>query len=981
MRSSGGWSTVLLCCGVLMLSAHGRANADDLPGLAAARWTDADPQSGGAGRLALLVGVGVCGPGTEGALDLASAVPSVEHLRDVLVDDLGYAADDVRVVTSAPGDGGAPRRDVHAIQIRAAIRSLVSRASGVDNTLVLYWVGHGVTQAGRLQLLSAFSRPAEGGYDNLIAYDDLTSWIQSAEADRRRDLEGEFELEVAALVDACRTSDRGAPTRLLAFEPAVDLEAFASPRGMPVLDSGRPEPTDFVARLARGLSGQVGRRVLLQQAVAQAVEATGGELPKRMPGDGVVLLDSTDLAAGVRVRDARSGLAVPDARIEIQGRELRAGSDGRAFVDGLVEGRRVPLRVSSPNHLPRVVLVDLDGRVLGRELDVTVLPRIVAVRGRVAAWAETEWEVELGGAMVGHAADVHELGARGVGEAGFSLRAPALHADTDLVVRLAGRDVLRAALDEGRVRPETVPLADGSLEWLVLDVGRLDVGAEDGLQLERLARSGDTDAVEDWLAQRESAGVPWAGDLESWWRRWRIDRAGSLERLLDRARRELNDGDLAASQRLIDQAVDSPQWLGADGTRRLDDLQRDQQRALDAGRAAALADLERALDDLDSVAARAALRSFETLADLPGGASREVAAWEYTLQRTLDAERAVDASERALAAGHGDEARHLSVEASEALGDAAAVHRSRRLDERLTDLEERLVSDGGRREDPGHERRSGSDLQPAADLAALFDRVAYRELGAEDVEALVEAVQARWPDALEGFTFSRVERFGSKTYAHRMSIWLHDATNLEFVLVPGGTTRVGSPARERDRDRDEDQYEVTLAPMLVARLEVTEATYRGGGSRRPAVRVSWADADAWCRKQGLELPTEFQWEHAARGGRSTAFATGSKLDLGDANVGRKSPGPRTVGSYDPNGFGLHDVHGNVWEWCRDGYLERGEALNDVDGLRSSRGALRVVRGGAFGRPAEHARCASRAPEGADQRTENVGFRPVLTLRP
>ena len=131
----------------------------------------------------------------------------------------------------------------------------------------------------------------------------------------------------------------------------------------------------------------------------------------------------------------------------------------------------------------------------------------------------------------------------------------------------------------------------------------------------------------------------------------------------------------------------------------------------------------------------------------------------------------------------------------------------------------------------------------------------------------------------------------------------------------------------------------------------------------PVDSVSWNDVVYWCEQTGLNLPTEAQWEYACRAGSrepftfagensefarfgnvasaETSFDWGEKWSDGYGN--ETAP----VGSFEPNAFGLHDVHGNVWEWCRDWYVDY---YNDTDkhtGQRSGISRNRVTRGGGF----------------------------------
>jgi formylglycine-generating enzyme required for sulfatase activity len=153
---------------------------------------------------------------------------------------------------------------------------------------------------------------------------------------------------------------------------------------------------------------------------------------------------------------------------------------------------------------------------------------------------------------------------------------------------------------------------------------------------------------------------------------------------------------------------------------------------------------------------------------------------------------------------------------------------------------------------------------------------------------------------------------------------------------------------------------------------------------QPVVGVSWEEALAYCKWAGLTLPTEAQWEYACRAGTTTRYSSGdSEEDLGrvgwyDDNSKDRLHG---VGEKGPNGFGLYDMHGNVWEWCMDVFGSYEQRPRAGDGLRHEPvgGAYRVLRGGSFANSAWSARSAYRFGRHPGSRGLFLGFRAARVI--
>ena len=222
--------------------------------------------------------------------------------------------------------------------------------------------------------------------------------------------------------------------------------------------------------------------------------------------------------------------------------------------------------------------------------------------------------------------------------------------------------------------------------------------------------------------------------------------------------------------------------------------------------------------------------------------------------------------------------------------------------------------------------------------------------------------------------------------------------SMEFVWIPPGSFKMGSPSSELGRDSDEGPvHEVKISEgFWLGKYEVTQrqwATVMGSnpsryiGADRPVENVSWHDVQAFIDKLNpvretlYRLPTEAEWEYACRAGSSTRWSFGddeSRLEdyawYGDNN----SPlGTKAVGSKWPNAWGVHDMHGNVREWVQDGYGSYG-SYRQVDPLGLSTSSYRVIRGGAFNYRLWEMRSADRGRNSPSARDGAIGVRLLRT---
>jgi formylglycine-generating enzyme required for sulfatase activity len=240
-------------------------------------------------------------------------------------------------------------------------------------------------------------------------------------------------------------------------------------------------------------------------------------------------------------------------------------------------------------------------------------------------------------------------------------------------------------------------------------------------------------------------------------------------------------------------------------------------------------------------------------------------------------------------------------------------------------------------------------------------------------------------------------------------------TGIVLVLIPGGMFLMGAQKDDPDKpnfdanaaENESPVHAVTLSPFFLSKYEMTQAQWQrvmgvnpshylsshhfvgAQGPRHPVEDVGWEECRKALNRLGLVLPTEAQWEYAARGGTDTPWWCGEQArTIGEKRAGNlmdiyaisaaNHPGSTRyeswndgaaihapVGSYAANSFGLHDVIGNVSEWCRDCYGETDEH--------------RIYRGGSFNHTAKRARSAYRAYRAHDSPNPILGLRPARIL--
>ena len=260
---------------------------------------------------------------------------------------------------------------------------------------------------------------------------------------------------------------------------------------------------------------------------------------------------------------------------------------------------------------------------------------------------------------------------------------------------------------------------------------------------------------------------------------------------------------------------------------------------------------------------------------------------------------------------------------------------------------------------------------------------------------------------LEGEHTIKISKSGYTDFTNRFIITDAKTTKLnitltrstfDMVFVKGGTFTMGANVENSSDVSDDEKpsHSVTLSDFYIGKYEVTQAQWRAvmgnnpskfKGDNLPVEKVSWDDIQEFIKRLNAQtgkrfrLPTESEWEYAARGGnRSKKCKYSGSNNIGDVvwfngNSDRK---PHPVGLKHPNELGIYDMSGNVWEWCQDWYgCYSGSSL--VNPLGPSSGTYRVLRGGSWYYYAGDCRVSNRSYDYPDYRNRNYGFRLALSV--
>ncbi len=292
-----------------------------------------------------------------------------------------------------------------------------------------------------------------------------------------------------------------------------------------------------------------------------------------------------------------------------------------------------------------------------------------------------------------------------------------------------------------------------------------------------------------------------------------------------------------------------------------------------------------------------------------------------------------------------------------------------------------------------------SDEHPEFEREEQFKRLIDNEVQRRVAEAQVDRT---------------AERSIQKEKARQAELLKYGIRESDWIVVCDGSFLMGSPTDEKDRFINESQHEVQVGRFEMLKTPVTFDMYdtfctelrqmnpgdeTWGRGNRPVINITYWDALEYCHwlskrtQSNIRLPTEAEWEFACRAGTTTPFSTGSSISTSQANydgnftydgsakgtsVGKTTP----VDTYPPNPWGLHDMHGNVWEWCASAYDEAysGDETENA-GINPDDLRERIVRGGSWHNVPGGLRSASRNKLMPTYHYLRVGFRVVREIEP
>ncbi|MFA5794548.1 MAG: formylglycine-generating enzyme family protein [Candidatus Brocadiia bacterium] len=250
-------------------------------------------------------------------------------------------------------------------------------------------------------------------------------------------------------------------------------------------------------------------------------------------------------------------------------------------------------------------------------------------------------------------------------------------------------------------------------------------------------------------------------------------------------------------------------------------------------------------------------------------------------------------------------------------------------------------------------------------------------------DPIASALKSRITHKVKGMTYSGINDQGYQEYTHKQ-------TGLKFILIPGGRLIIEGSEGQNGKKRIDD---MTVRDFMLSKYEVPQGVWEKTmknnpsnfkkGENYPVEQVTWEDCKEFCKKTDLRMPEEIEWEYACRFNTTTRYYWGNN-ENGDFLWYAKNSADTTHenGKKKPNGYGLYDMLGNVWEWCRNPYKEN-KKENDPKKIDGDPGdpKYRALRSGAWDQAIENCGSSSYLRLAPDTKQKNIGFRPASDARP
>jgi len=222
---------------------------------------------------------------------------------------------------------------------------------------------------------------------------------------------------------------------------------------------------------------------------------------------------------------------------------------------------------------------------------------------------------------------------------------------------------------------------------------------------------------------------------------------------------------------------------------------------------------------------------------------------------------------------------------------------------------------------------------------------------------------------------------------------------LRFLKIRVGSYNMGSSEKEAGRKGDEILHEVNLNPFCITETVITQSQYKAVmgsnpsshqlGDSFPVENVTWFEALKFCEKVSIllqvdcDLPTEAEWEFCCKSGKPSLYSFEGEFDDNMINCDGRSQGLKYIGKTTPvhnfpmNDYGLYDMCGNVFEWCKDCYSRKFYQSSPKDNPLCQEGRKKVVRGGSYESESKDCRCAARRSFDSSYKSPDLGFRVVI----